>query len=152
MNHNRIDNMTSAHYLSRSLKLHICINQLWLTHCDLGSTPEILSVILQSEVEYICLNNNIDALGAVKIDEYLEGDPPIHRIDLDRNHLNNDDALLISQALKRNTNLKTLSLHTNNLACTDVKALINCVFDGSCLNSISESNHTLTQMIILSGR
>ena len=53
MNHNRIDNMTSAHYLSRSLKLHICINQLWLTHCDLGSTPEILSVILQSEVEYI---------------------------------------------------------------------------------------------------
>ena len=48
-------------------------------HCDLGSSPEILSVIviLQSDVEYIGIdNNNIDSLGAVKIDEYLEGDPP----------------------------------------------------------------------------
>jgi len=91
-------------------------------------------------------------LGAVKIAEYLESDPPIHQIDLECNHLNNDDALLISQALKRNTNLKTLSLHANNLTCIGVKALINCVFDGSSLNAISESNHTLTQMIILSGQ
>jgi hypothetical protein len=114
--HNPIDNMESARCLSRSLKSHTRINQLFLTHCDLGSSPEILSVILQSDVKWINLdNNNIDSLGAVKIAEYLEGDPPIHRIDLDHNQLNDDDAILISQALKRNTNLNTICLYTNKI-------------------------------------
>ena len=64
--HNRIDNMDSARSLSRSLKSHTCVNELHLHHCDLGSSPEILLVILQSDVEYITLdNNNIDSLGAV---------------------------------------------------------------------------------------
>ena len=104
----------------------------------------------------------LELIGNVRWDQRMDNEAPIvwHepildrycRIDLDRNHLNDDDALLISQAPKRNTNLKTLSLHTNNLTCIGLKALINCVFDGSCLNSISESNHTLTRMIILSGQ
>ena len=78
LHHNRIDNLESARCLSRSLKSHSCINQLHLTHCDLGSDPEILSVILQSDVEYINLDyNNIDSLGAAKIAEHLDGHPPI---------------------------------------------------------------------------
>jgi hypothetical protein len=106
ISHNRIDDMESARCLSRSLKSHACIDSLGLTHCDLGSNPEMLSVILQSDVEYINLeNNNIDSMGAVKIAEHLESNPPIRRIDLDNNRLNDDDAILISQALKRNTNL-----------------------------------------------
>jgi hypothetical protein len=123
-----------------------------LYHCDLGSNPEILLVILQSDVKWINLrDNNIDSLGAVKIAEYLESDPPIHRINIDYNRLNDDDAILISQALKRNTNLKTLSLHNNNLTSIGAKALLNCVFDAFSLNAISESNHMLKQMEILSG-
>ena len=151
LHHNRIDNMDSARCLSRSLKLHICINRLWLTHCDLGSTPEILLVILQSDVDYINLyNNNIESLGVVKIAEYLEGDPPIRRIDLDHNQLNDGDIIHISQALKRNTNLKTLSLCSNNFTCIGVKALLTCAFDSSSLNAISESNHTLTEISFFS--
>ena len=62
--------MESAHCLSRAIKSHACINQLVFTHCDLGSDPEILLVILQSDVNHIILdNNNIDSLGAVKIAE-----------------------------------------------------------------------------------
>jgi hypothetical protein len=118
-----------------------------LDYCDLGSSPEILLVILQSDVKYISLvNNNIDSLGAVKSAEYLESDPPIHEIDLDHNRLNDDDAILISQALKRNTKLKLLSLHSNNFTSVGVKALLNCVFDSSSLNAISESNHMLGSM------
>jgi hypothetical protein len=91
LRHNRIDNVKSARCLSRSLKLHTCINHLILPHCDLGSSPEILMIILQSDVDYICLdNNNIDSLGAVKIAEYLEGDPPIEHLFLGHNQLNND--------------------------------------------------------------
>ena len=88
--------------------------------------------------------------GAVTIAEYLEGDPPIHRIDLEHNRLNDDDAVLISQALKRNTNMLSINLLLNNFTSNGVKALLTCVFDNTSLNSISESNHTLTEMNIFS--
>jgi len=147
LHHNVIDNMDSARCISKSLKSHVCINSLNLTHCDLGSTPEILVIILQSDIKHINLNNNtIDSLGAVTIAEYLEGDPPIERLYLDRNRLNDDDAILISQALKRNTNLRRLDLERNNITSVGVKALLTCAFDSSSLNAISESNHLLTGM------
>jgi hypothetical protein len=149
--HNPIDNMESALCLSRSLRSHTCINTLVLAHCDLGSSPEILLVILQSDIRFINLDyNNINSLGAVKIAQYLESDPPIDRIDLDHNRLNDDDAIIISQALKRNTNLEIISLLTNNFTSIGVKTLLNCVFDSSSLNAISESNHTLVGMNIFS--
>ena len=138
--HNRIDNMESALCLSRSLKLY-----------DLGRSPEILSVILQSDISFIDLeNNNIDSLGAVEIAEYLESDPPIEHLSLDHNHLNDNDAAIISQALKRSTNLRQLDLLLNNITSIGVKALLTCVFDSSSLNAISESNHTLVGMYIFS--
>jgi hypothetical protein len=81
--HNRIDSMESARCLSRSLKSHTCNNQLCLTHCDIGRSPEVLLALLQSDVEYINIeNNNIDSLGAVKIAEYLESDPPMKQFHL----------------------------------------------------------------------
>jgi hypothetical protein len=147
INHNRIYNMEAARCLSTSLKSHACINEVDLAHCDLESSPEILSVILQSDVKYINLeHNNINSLGAVKITEYLENNPPILSINLEHNRLNDDDALLISQALKRNTNLKLIYLHSNNFTSIGVKSLLTCVFEGSSLNAISESNHTLVRM------
>jgi hypothetical protein len=127
----------------------MCINQLYLHHCDLGSSPEILLVVLQSDVKYINLiSNKIDTLGAIKIAEYLEGNPPISHIDLGHNRLNDHDAILISQALKRNTNLKTINLHFNNFTSIGLKALLTCVFDSSSLNAISESNHTMKRLIL----
>jgi hypothetical protein len=146
---NLVDNMDSASCLSRSLKLHDSITDLFLTHCDLGSSPEILLIILQSDIRYINLShNNIDSVGGVKIAEYLEGNPPIQSITIDHNQLNDDDAILISQALKRNTNLKTIDIHSNIITSIGVKALLTCVFDSSSLNAISESNHILVSMNI----
>jgi hypothetical protein len=145
LHHNRIESMDSARCLSRSLKSHTRIEELHLAHCDLGSSPEILSALLQSDIEYITLdNNNIDSLGAVKIAEYLKGDPPIGALSLSHNRLNDDDAILISQALKRNTELCNLWLFTS----IGVKALLTRVFDSSSLNSISESNHTMKQLVV----
>jgi hypothetical protein len=149
LHHNRMDNMESARCLFRSLRSHACINYLDLTHCDLGSSPEILLLILQSDVKHIDLeNNNIDSLGAVTIAEYLASNPPIKYLSLENNRLNDDDATLISHALRRNTNLRHLHLQFNNLTSIGVKALLSCVFDGSSLNAISESNHTLGRMIM----
>ena len=151
ISHNRIDNMESTRRLSMSLKRHACIDNLSLDFCDLGSTPEILLVILQSDIKVIDLNNNnIDSLGAVKIAEYLEGDPPIQRIYLGHNRLSDNDAILISQALKTNTNLRHLGLIGNNFTSIGAKTLLTCVFDASSLNAISDSNHTMKAMKIIS--
>ena len=129
LHHNRIDNMESARCLSRSLRSHNCITELIITYRDLGSSPEILLVILQSDVRRINLsNNNIDTLGAVTIAEYLQVDPPIEELSLQFNRLDDDDAILISQALKTNTNLHAIYLLVNNLTSTGVKALLTCVF------------------------
>ena len=151
LHHNQIDNMDSARCISKSLKSHDCINSLKLTHCDLGSSTEILLVILQSDISFIDLrHNNIDSLGAVTIAEYLGSDPPIKELSLHRNRLNDDDSLLISQALKRNTNLRRINLLLNNITSIGVKALLTCAFDSSSLNAISESNHTLTKIHLFS--
>ena len=108
---------------------------LAIIHCDIGSNLEILLAILHSDVKCICLdNNNIDSLGAVKIAEYLGGDPPIEEFSLDHNRLNDDDDILISQALKRNTNLRNLEL--KGYKFTSIGSL----------TSISESNHTLERL------
>jgi hypothetical protein len=89
-------------------------------------------------------------LGAVTIAEYLQVDPPIEELSLQFNCLDDDDAILISQALKRNTNLHGIYFLVNNLTSIGVKALLTCVFDSSSLNAISESNHKLKNMSIFS--
>jgi hypothetical protein len=151
LHHNRIESMDSARCLSRSLKSHTCINEIDLAHCDLGSNPDILLIILQSDVTKIILNNNnINSLGAVKIAEYLDVNPPIEHLFLNHNRLNDDDVILISQALKRNTKLRSIRLHVNNFTSIGVKALLTCVFDGSSLNAISESNHSLHSLSLFS--
>ena len=94
--------------------------------------------------------NNIDSLGAIKIAEHLASDPPIEKLSLARSRLNDDDAMLISQALKWNTKLKSIYLNLNNFTSIGVKVLLTCVFDSSSLNAISESNHTVVKMIIFS--
>jgi len=137
--------MNSAMRLSRALKPHPNMNELIMTHCDLGNDPDILSVILQSDVKVIDLSHNhIDSLGAVKISEYLESNPPVKFLKLDNNSFNDDDAILFSQALKSNTNLLALCLTRNNFSSVGVKALFSSLYDSSSLNSISESesNHT----------
>ena len=83
--------MDPACCLSRSIRYHDCLNHLDIVHCD-----EILMIILQSDIKNIYLDdNNIDIVGAVTITEYLESDPPIVRLSLARNRLNDDDAILI---------------------------------------------------------
>ena len=153
LHHNQIDNMESARCFSMSLKSHARINQIYLTHCNIGSTPEILLVILQSDVEYINMNNNnIESLGAVKIAEFIESDLPIKKLSLCHNRLNDNDAVLISQALKRNTKLRELELVGNNFTSIGVKALLSSVFDSSNLNAIAESNHKLREINLLLGQ
>jgi hypothetical protein len=121
-----------------TMTLYSTKHSTFLDNCDLGNSTEILSVILQSDAENISLDkNNIDSLGAVIIAKYLEVDPPIQCIYLGHNRLNDNDAILILQALKTNTNLRHLGLIGKIFTSIGVKTLLTCVFDASSLNAIS---------------
>ena len=49
---------------------------------------------------------------------------------------------MLSQALKKNTNLSLLYLYQNSFTPVGVKALLTGLFDSMSLNAVSESNHT----------
>jgi len=145
LSHNPIDDINVATCLSRALRSHPRKRTIYihLTYCNLGNNPEILSVILESEVKSINVSNNsIDSLGVVGIVECIESNSPTEHLYIDKNNLDDEDALAISRALKRNTTLTRLNLERNNFTSVGVKALFSSVFDNSSLNAISKSNHT----------
>jgi len=49
------------------------------------------------------MSNNLDLLGAVKISEHLESNPPVKILELDDNGFNDDDTILLclSWALRK---------------------------------------------------
>jgi hypothetical protein len=141
---NPINDMNAALSLSRVLKVHPSIRHVDMSDCNLGNDPEILSVILQSDVESLEIaDNNINSLGAIKIAEYIESNTSMMCLRLYGNLLNDDDAVMISRALDENYKLYFLHIYWNNFTSVGVKALFSSVFDSSSLNAIYYSNHSL---------
>jgi hypothetical protein len=68
---------------------------------------------------------------------------------LDDNLFNDDDGVLLAEALKMNTTLEWINLESNQFTTVGIKALIKSIYDCSSLNAISESNHTLRDRIYL---
>ena len=126
------------------------MNNLSITHCNLGNDADILLVILRSDVTHIDLShNNIGSSGAVKISEYMESNPPVNHLNLGNNSFNDADAVVLARALKKNTNLTKLELRENNFTVAGAKTLFAGIFDSSSLNTISESNHTCSLHLFL---
>ena len=122
-----------------------------MSDCNLGNVPEILSVILQSDVEDLEIaDNNINSLGAIKIAEYIERNTTMMCLHLYGNLLNDDDAVIISRALQENYKLFSLHIYWNNFTSVGVKALFSSVFDNSSLNAIFDSNHVLKMIHVIS--
>jgi hypothetical protein len=148
---NPINDMNAALSLSRVLKVHPSILHVDMSDCNLGNVPEILSVILQSDVEDLEIaDNNINSLGAIKIAEYIERNTTMMCLRLYGNLLNDDDAVIISRALQENYKLFSLHIYWNNFTSVGVKALFSSVFDSSSLNAIAESNHVLQMIHVIS--
>jgi hypothetical protein len=144
LENNRIDDVHVAMSLSNVLKSHTGIMRIHLNHCNLGNNADILSLILQSKVEsFELIGNNIDSSGAIKIAEYLKSSSELYFLYLDQNLFNDNDAVLLGEALKMNTKLKWIKLGSNRFTSVGIKTLIKSVYDCSSLNAISESNHTL---------
>lgn len=110
-----------------------------------GNDPAIMHTLLNScyRLENLYLNgNDIGSVGAFLIANFLEYNPLLVFMDLDDNHLNDDDVILFANALKSNTNLKDLSLGRNDFTDVGKQALLKVIFDASSLHSCAASNHS----------
>ena len=102
----RVD-LDAARCLATALKRNTDMKSLHLFQCNLESDREILSVILQSNVKAIHLDRN--NIGGNQGFAIPRGQPAHSELSLGANGFNDDDAIILSQALKRNTNLKEIS-------------------------------------------
>ncbi|EJK55835.1 hypothetical protein THAOC_24383, partial [Thalassiosira oceanica] len=87
-------------------------------------------------------DNNLQTNGRTDIPDLIAANPPLEKLYLYKNSLNDDDAVLIAQSLGRNTNLRRLNVRRNNIQERGMRALYEAVNDTSTLNALSDSNHS----------
>jgi hypothetical protein len=106
ISHNQIGEISLALSHSKVLKLHPRMNWIVMSHCNLGLSDSTVTVGCRI---------NLDLLGADKISEYLESNPPVKTLELNDNGFNDDDAILLCccWALRKNTNLPEINLRSN---------------------------------------
>eukprot|EP00571_Detonula_confervacea_P016336 CAMPEP_0172299212 /NCGR_PEP_ID=MMETSP1058-20130122/1573_1 /TAXON_ID=83371 /ORGANISM="Detonula confervacea, Strain CCMP 353" /LENGTH=98 /DNA_ID=CAMNT_0013008573 /DNA_START=16 /DNA_END=308 /DNA_ORIENTATION=- len=94
----------------------------------------------KSKLKHIDLSRNaISTGGGTFISDFLESNPILESLLLWLNNFVDDDAKSIAKALKRNTNLKLLSLADNELTNTGWYMLLKAEFDPTSLNSAANS-------------
>ncbi|KAL7537176.1 hypothetical protein ACHAXR_007645 [Thalassiosira sp. AJA248-18] len=87
-------------------------------------------------------SNNIRTMGSTHLPDFLATNPPLKYMNLENNHLNDNDAELIAASLIQNCNLESLSLEGNEITSVGCDALRHVVFDSTSLNSVADSNHS----------
>lgn len=110
-----------------------------------------MSILKSGVVDINLSDNNIKSGGLTAIAEYVESDLHLERLRLDRNGLNDNDAMRLSQALGKNTHLESLSVCYNKFTIKGVKVLFKAIFDSSSLNLIHHSNHYCHVHMLSSG-
>ena len=85
--------------------------------------------------------NNMQTNGRTDISDLIAANTPLEELYLDRNNLNDDDAVLIARSLGRNTHLMRIDVGYNNIQERGKRALYKAVNDISSLNALSDSNH-----------
>ncbi|KAL9186473.1 hypothetical protein ACHAXT_005711 [Thalassiosira profunda] len=88
--------------------------------------------------------NNVSTGGNTFLSDFLANNPPLKRLELGCNKLDENDARLIAASLKSNTNLSYLGLNGNKGASKGGgrEALMRAIFDDTSLNTVIDCNHT----------
>ena len=144
-----INSMEDAHYLVDSIINHLSIKTICLGVCFQGGCIgyDVLCSLLTSDKGFKHIdfdNSNIRTGGGTELPDYLAINPPLKKLYLNHNNLNDEDAVLIARAVKQNTNLKVLclGLDGNNITEVGVKALREAIYNPESLNSVADCNHT----------
>ena len=143
---NTINSMEDACHLVDSVISHPSIDKIRLENCFGGDVIgyHILQSLLISDKNFAEIDlerNNIRTGGDTATPDYLATNPPLKKLYLANNNLNDEDARLIARALKRNTNLEELWLDDDDITEVGVNALSNVVYDPTSLNTLEGCNH-----------
>jgi len=150
INNNLIESTADASYLLNAVISHPSINNIRFTFGhSFGNNIdgyEVLCSILTSSKDFISIDfsgNRIQTRGGSEIPDYIAMNTSLTHLYLEENNLNDEDAMLIAQALKDNNSLKEIHLE-RNVGITDVgrNALLKTMYDPTSLNSLSDCNHT----------
>ena len=144
---NQINDTEDAKLLVASIINHPSIDKVQLENCLCGdvNSYELVRPLFASDKIWDLLDlerNNIITEGDTTIPDYITSNPPLNYLYLEGNKLNDEDAILIANALKKNTNLKDLRLGDNDITDIGKEALLKAVYDPTSLNSMSDCNHT----------
>ena len=136
-----INSMGDARYLVDAIVRHPSIDKIRLDHCFGGdgiqfggdvNGYDVLRPLLAGDKNFTYIDlerNHIRTGGGTVISDYLATDPPLKKLDLRNNNLNDEDARLMSQALKRNTNLGYLFLFDNDITEIGCDTLRNAILN-----------------------
>jgi len=144
---NPIGSVQDALYLVDAVINHSSIDSFHLVNCLGGINGyNLLCHLLASRKsckEIVFESDLIRTGGDTTIPDYIATNPPLEKLGLRNNGLNDNDAILIARALRNNTNLREIRLGENNLITEQGRnALINLVYDPTSLNSVADCNHT----------
>ena len=131
---NAINSMEDARYLVEAVNSHPAINTVRLENCfgnDINGYDILCSLLAgDKNFTYIDLdNNNIRTGGSTEISDLIARNPPLKKLFVTNNNLNDEDVRLMSRALKHNTNLQFISLNRNNITDVGHNALCNAIYD-----------------------
>ena len=129
---NEIERIEDARYLINAIISHPRIHYIRLIDClgEYINGYDVLRSLFTCGKSFSHINldkNEIRTGGSTAIPDYLATNPPLKYLFLANNHLNDDDAVLIAHALKRNTNLQHLRLSDNDITCIGLTALNNMI-------------------------
>ena len=140
--------MEDAKYLLGAICDHSSITKLDLSanFFDAEIGVEILRMIIGNIggiIEHLGMShNNLQTSGRL-VAEFLSTNPPLKVLTLKDAMLNEEDVILIADALKRNNILEELCIGESNIWETGCKeALQNAICDYTSLESIANSNNT----------
>ena len=151
---NVIDDSDAASGLIDALVCHPTVEKLQLSNALLeDDSHDLVKYLFVSGRELYSIDiegNDIRTNGDSTISDFLATNPCLQKLKLGHNCLNDDDVMLVANALRTNHNLKLLDIEGNGgITIAGHEALSMVLFDHpiydvgrTILNSVSDSNHT----------
>ena len=119
------------------VRLADCFNQGGVNGC------RALTLLMTSGRPFERLDFDRNGLSGIDdVAAALSTNPQLKKLNISGNELNDRDAELIAQALKRNTNLQELFLEENNITSAGFERIRTAIYDASSLNAMGSCNHT----------
>ena len=145
---NTIRNREDLNQLCEAIGIHPSLDSISLVGCNWEEVPgyDMLCLLIDAGgtklVELDLTDNSIITGRSTFLHDFLVTNPPLQKLILQDNHLDDSDATFIASALQQNTNLRYIDFRENPITDEGMGALKMTEFDRSSLNNAASSNHT----------